>query len=249
MLRKWLQRRQGSTPAQEVVSEDQRYEVLEELARRHSFVDVSFVRTGRSYQSLILGLRPELGELMLDDLFPPEGLRELQRGDLVEVTHRDSDQPLHFVTRLLGREQLDGAPAYRMELPTMVGASGARRSYRVYVENEEGLALELPSPQGPPLLCRLVNLSVEGLKLDVDGDHAEELQRQHLFKDCLLQLPDGEDVECDVDIRNVTSLYKPTPHTLAGAVLKIQSPPQRVRLNRYLAAVQRRQRRREMRMV
>lgn len=246
MLKNWLNRRRDKK-ARTDNEADTRYEQLERLAQRHSFVDVSFSRIGRSYQSMIVGLRPELGELILDEMFPPEGVSELARGDLAEVTHRDSQFPLHFVTRLLGREQIDGNPAYRVELPASVGASGSRRAYRVYVETEEGLALDITCAEGEPLYCRVVNLSVEGLKIDIDGDHSKTLQRQHLFTDCLLQLPSGDNIECDIDIRNFSCLQKPALHTLAGGVLKIEQPHYRVRLNRYLATVQRRQLRREMR--
>lgn len=251
MLRKWLNRRRGAAAVEDAT--DDRYSALEYLARSHSFVEVNFHRTGRSYQSMILALRAELGEIVLDELFPDEGTLELQRGDLAEVVQRgngpdgEEQPPLRFMTRLLGREELHGAPAYRMELPANIDGSGPRRAYRVYVENETDLALEMAFENASPLLCRIVNLSIEGLKIDIEGDHSKELRHQRLLRGCRLQLPDGSDIECDLDVRNVACLQKPAPHTLVGAALKIPSAPQRVRLNRYLASIQRKQRRREMR--
>lgn len=251
MLRKWLDRRRGASTIDDMT--DDRHSALEYLARSHSFVEVNFHRTGRRYQSMILALRAELGEIVLDELFPDEGTLELQRGDLADVIQRGNGpdgegQPLSFVTRLLGREELHGAPAYRMELPASIDGSGPRRAYRVYVENEADLALEMAFDEASPLLCRIVNLSIEGLKIDIDGDHSKELRNQRLFRDCRLQLPDGSDINCELDVRNVACVQKPAPHTLIGAMLKIPSAPQRVRLNRYLASIQRKQRRREIRL-
>ena len=245
MLKKWLSRRR-SNPAADTLSDD-RYAALQELARRHSFVEVSFHRTGRSYQSMVLALRAELGEIVLDELFPGDGTDTLRRGDLADVVQRGERHSVSFVTRLLGREQLQGNPAYRMELPASVGGHDNRDAYRVYVDNEAGLALELAFEDEEPMLCRIVNLSIEGLKIDIDGDFSEALQRQRRFQGCRLQLPDSTDIDCEIVVRNVACLQKPV-HTLAGAELKIPSAPHRVRLNRYLAAVQRRQRRREVRI-
>lgn len=222
--------------------------VLQALVRRRGLVVVHFHRTRYSYQSMLLALRAELGEMVLDELFPSDGVDELQRGDLASVVCHDSGLPLSFVTRLLGREDLDGYPAYRMELPGSIDGDNPRQAYRVYVENEQDLSLSLMfDDTAETVRCRIVNLSVDGLKIDLDGDRSTALRHQGQFDGCQLHLPGGDQVGCAITVRNTACVRTPTLRTLAGASLKIPSAPGRVKLNRYLAAVQRQQRRREMR--
>ncbi len=231
-----------------VTNGDLRFEHLDWLQRRHAFIDVRAARIDQQFQSLLLQIDSVLGELIFDDFYPVEGSEQLRNGDLLEVTSRNGDRPLHFVSRLLGRELRGDGPVYRLELPASISTTGTRQAYRVYVDGEPGLSMEINLESGQPLACRPVNLSVEGVKLDIDGDVTRLLEQHSHYGDCTIQLPDGTLIECQLDLRNFRLMHAPVPHTLAGGTLQIAHAPHRVKLGQYLAAVQRRQRRRELRL-
>ena len=125
-----------------------RYSQLETLQRRHSFIEVKFPRIERSFQSMILELHAEEGYLLIDELYPAEGRQHLLEGDVAEIGGKSTGVVVSFYSRLLARESVDGTPVYRMELPEEIGASFRRTSYRVYVERESGLSIDIRRPDG-----------------------------------------------------------------------------------------------------
>ncbi|MDY0007786.1 MAG: flagellar brake protein [Spongiibacteraceae bacterium] len=258
VFQKLLKRFTGSpTPP----GEDQsRFERLEMVQERHVFIDVKCPRLGRSFQSLILAINANEGDLILDEFFPPEGSGDLLEGDALEITSRSKSIAVSFYSRLLAREFRGGAPIYRVELPENIGISRNRQAYRVYVASESDLFIQIPlvpthpaektsDDDGEENLVdgHIINLSFEGIKLDIDGDVARHFERAPRLQDCRIHLPDGQEVICHIDIRSVYPMRTPNAHTLIGGRLSVPQPNQRTRLTQYLAAVQRAQRRREMR--
>lgn len=224
------------------------YSQLELLQRRHSFIEVKFPRVELSFQSMILELHPDDSYLLIDELYPPEGRQQLLEGDDAEINAQASGIKVSFFSKLLAREIIDGVPAYRMELPEEIGSTLRRRAYRIYVERESGLVLDMRDRNDQPLDINIVNLSTEGLKLSLRGNVSKDLEKNRLIEHCVIRLPSGADIDCSIEIRNIYVIRTPSLHTLAGASLTISMPSQRTKLNQYLAAVQRKQRRREARL-
>jgi c-di-GMP-binding flagellar brake protein YcgR len=240
LLNRWLAR-----PSDLPVPAQDRYRQLQQMQRRHTFLSVRFPRIERSYQSLILALHPDEGFLLIDELFPSTGRETLLEGDVVEVGARGAEGAVSFLSRLLQRELVDGTPAYRLELPEEIGASYRRGAFRVYVEREQDLHIDLRDGDGNPCSAHVVNLSIEGIKLSITSAGAAlERQRQH---QALLRLPGDDTIECLIEFSHIYSMRTPAPRTLAGGSLHVTSAAQRNRLGQYLAGVQRRQRRREAR--
>jgi len=225
------------------------YSQLELLQRRHSFIEVKFGRTESSFQSMILDLHPDDSYLLIDELFPSQGREDLLEGDIAEISAQIPGIKVSFFSKLLARENIDGVPAYRMELPEEIGSSLRRRAFRVYVERENGLALDMRDADGQPLDAHIVNLSSDGIKLSLSGDVGKQLEKIRTFEKCVMRLPNQVDIDCEIEIRNVYVMRTPTLHTLAGASMKVPMPSHRTKLSQYLAAVQRKQRRREARLA
>lgn len=225
-----------------------RYRQLETLQQHHSFIEVKFPRLQQTFQSLILELHADDGYVLLDELYPPAGRQELVEGDSAEISGRDRGVNVTFFSRLLLREIIDDVPAYRMELPEEIGVSRRRSAYRIYVEREADLLVDIRLDEQAPLDAGIVNLSSDGIKLTVSGDISERLAQRRLWENCLIRLPGPVDVDCDIEVRNAYVMRSPYLHTLVGAKLHIAQPPQRGKLDQYLAAVQRKQRRRELRL-
>ncbi len=247
VLKTLLDRFLSKSPNQKRDAADN-YQQLDVLKNRHSFIEVKFPRLEQSFQSMILELHPEDSYLLVDELYPPDGRQAVLEGDMVEISGRAPGVSVVFYSKLLLREVIDGNPAYRMELPDEIGATYRRHAYRVYVERETDLILDVRSKDGALIDVHIVNLSADGIKLSVRGIDSASLEREHLWEHSVIRLPSGIDVDCTIDIRTVYPMRSPAPHLLAGAKLEISSAVQRSKLDQYLATVQRRQRRREVRM-
>ncbi len=242
LLKRWLP---DTSPEQE--AHNDRFQLLEQLQKRHSFIEVKFPRLERSFQSMILELRPEDGLFITDEMYPPEGREKLLEGDIAEVSGRERGLIVNFFSRLLLREVIDGVPAYHLELPDDIGASYRRHAFRVYVEREEDLGIDIRDTEGNPFDARVINLSADGIKISLFGDQTKLVALNTPFKNTLLRLPDGSDIECEIQFHNAYLMRSPGVHTLAGGSMAVSTSQQRTRLDQYLAAVQRRQRRRESR--
>lgn len=226
-----------------------RYSQLETLQRRHSFIEVKFPRIEQSFQSMILELHAEDGYVLIDELYPAEGRQHLLEGDAAEISAKSVGLAVSFYSRLLAREIVDDAPVYRMELPEEIGASFRRTAYRIYVEREAGLVIDIRQPDGTAFDAHIINLSADGVKISLRGDVSKAVEKNHLLENCLIQLPNGIDVDCSIDVRNAYVMRTPSLNTMIGGKLSIDMPSHRTKLDQYLATVQRKQRRRESRLA
>ena len=233
---------------QQPSDEADHYTQLEKLRSNHEWINVSISHSKQTYQSLILSIDVDQHELLIDDLYPPENTDQLQAGDTVEVFSQTRANAISFYTRILAQEEKADGSCWKLELPTEIGANHSRNAYRIYVESEQELDIEIYAHSETLQNVRIINLSAEGIKLSFDQNDEELLKEQHEFTDCIIRLPTGFDVDCNLDLRNTYSIRTPTPHILAGGKLTINNPQQRVKLQQYLASVQRQQRRREARI-
>ena len=223
------------------------YQPLQLLRNNHELIDVKVARSGLVYQSMVLEVDTVNEELIIDDLFPAEGLADLVPGDSVEVISRSKKQVVNFFTRILSREINNGSAFYRLELPQYIGENQSRGSFRVYVDREQSLLIDLGHNDPQLQTAHIINLSPEGMKLAFLDDLEDKLKAKDEFSESTITLPDGFMIDCKIKIRNVYSMRSPQPHSLSGASLEIENPQQRFKFNQYLAAVQRKQRRRENR--
>lgn len=246
---KKLLRRLLNKPGAARQSAADRYSQLEMLQRRHSFIEVKFPRIERSFQSMILELHAEEGHMVIDELYPADGRQYLLEGDIAEIGGKATGVVVSFYSRLLARETAGDAPVYRMELPEEIGASFRRTSYRVYVERESGLSIDIRRADGSSYDAHVINLSTDGIKVSLQGDVSKEMTRNHILENCLIRLPNGADIDCHIDVRNAYVMRTPSLNTMLGGVLTIDLPSHRTKLDQYLAAVQRKQRRREARLA
>jgi c-di-GMP-binding flagellar brake protein YcgR len=241
--------RLGLKSAQNHDDKSDNYSQLELLQRRHSFIEVKFPRIEKSFQSMILELHPDDSYLLVDELYPDAGRDELMEGDAAEISAQAPGIKVSFFSKLLARESIEGTPAYRMELPEEIGSTLRRRAYRVYVEREPGLAIDIRDEEGQPIDAHVVNLSGDGIKLSLRGNVSKLLEKNRALEKCVIKLPNHIDIDCSIDIRNIYVIRTPSLHTLAGASMSVPMPSHRTKLGQYLAAVQRKQRRREARLA
>jgi c-di-GMP-binding flagellar brake protein YcgR len=240
--------RLGLKSAADSSDKSDNYSQLEVLQRRHSFIEVKFPRAEQSFQSMILELHPDDSYLLIDELYPVDNRQELIEGDAAEISAQAPGVKVSFYSQLLARETIDGTPAYRMELPEEIGSSLRRRAFRIYVEREIGLAIDVRDPDGQSLEAHIVNLSSDGIKLSLHGNISKLLEKNRVLEQCVIKLPNQIDIDCSIEVRNVYVIRSPTLRTLVGATMVVPMPSHRTKLGQYLAAVQRKQRRREARI-
>lgn len=228
-------------PSQE--EEDPDYLKLLKLKDEHIFIDVRVTRTGEQFQSMILDIDGESDTLLLDEFLPNESPPNLREGDPIQVISRTRRYGVEFFSRILAKRDDEQGPSYLIQLPDEIGANPLQQVYRVSVERERDLQILLPPVAGVNLAGRLINLSPEGVKLQLQGDQTALLNQHYLLSEVVIRLPDRIDIECNLQLRTVYRSPTGQEATIASGRLEVPHPPMRVKLEQYLAAVQRKQRR------
>lgn len=216
---------------------------LDSMRKAHSLLDIRVPRlNGLRCQSMVLAINTEEGYLTLDEPFPPA---RLESGDTLHITCRLKNRaPIEFNSKLLRKQTGTDGNSYLLELPESLQSEGGLENYRIYVD-QENLTLEL-TIDDELLQCHVIAMSFDSIKFHILGQFSQQLKEATLFKHGYLRLPD-ELIECDLTIEQSFDLSRPLLHTLCTAKLELVDKADSKKFNQYLASVQRRQRRRELR--
>ena len=224
------------------------HQELERLRDQHEHFTVLLNGASQKLQSLILSIDYHRRELVIDEPFPSEDIGAVNSGDSLEIHSQSQQLSLSFHTHLLSREPLEGKSSWRLELPEAIGPKQNRKSYRVYVENEEQLKLSLAANNAPLASAKILNLSASGLKWRLSESEGKSLTAGQQFSDVVITLSESCSLQAEITLITHYSIRNPQSHWLCGGQLTIADPKQQLTLQQYLASVQRQQRRRETRL-
>jgi hypothetical protein len=222
-------------------------QLLESIRKAHSLLDIRISRLNDlRCQSMILTINTAEGYLILDEPFPRNKLEKLDGGDTLNITCRQKNRsPITFNTKLLSKQQCNGNVSYLLELPESIQGDAETKNYRLYVE-KENLNIELIS-NDETVQATVIAISFDSIKFHILGQHSQFLSEGTAINNCFLRLADGELIECDITIQQSFDLLRPLPHTLCTAKLSLEAKADDKKLSHYLVALQRQQRRRELR--
>ena len=246
LLSSWWQRitQEAPPPAladTEVISD------LVRLIREHHRIDLKVARTHRVYQSILLHVNYEDEVLVMDEPFPKDR-ESLVAGDTIEVSAHGKDFALNFVTQVLNPVIINGMPGFKINLPDTIFNHQKRQDFRVSVSEKDGLTLGIELNEEHFLNCRVVNLSFNGMRFSIEGDQSSFIKPSLTYEKCMLQFESGEEIPCTIFIKNVELVQASTLLTIVGAKFSKLDPRDKAKLDKFIAAIQRRQRRQELRL-
>jgi len=114
--------------------------ILREAERERSYLEIRLSGRGRIYSSVILGVGSEASQpyLLVDSLIPEEGNALIKDAPLVtgsflirEKGHREGRIPYEFRARFISDAILDGLPAFRLTLPSVIRRNQRREYLRI----------------------------------------------------------------------------------------------------------------------
>ena len=192
--------------------------LLQLIERRQVLLNVQWPGERRLYATALLGIYPEHGLIVLDELSPPDGHDKfLERGELTAVGRLEGVS-VKLTTRLQETRSKDGVAFYKCAFPAQIYYLQRRESHRV---NLVGLPTPFQGQLDRAGEERIVtgtvgDLSAEGVGLLLEGD--VPLQVGETLNRCRIRLPQGGDVSFDLEVR--FAAYLPTRRsTRVGARL------------------------------
>jgi c-di-GMP-binding flagellar brake protein YcgR len=242
VLAHWLKKKRQpqAQPLQTTEAEDalrQVYLQLFELQRNHVLIDVHVAGIEARYQSIILGVNPEQREIIIDDLFP-QGFYGLKGQPLKITIRQNAGRRLAFETLIISRGQDGEVPFYTLAMPEALNGDQRRAAYRLNVGNSHVIDTLFVGPDQAERLGRLMDVSADGIRIELAGSDAEEFEVGHQLSDLRFDF-EGVIVDCGLELFNVL----PAPEgrrrvQLGGRFVDISRDTQRM-LERSIMQIQR----------
>lgn len=212
--------------------------LLQLLERRKLLLDVQWPGETQRYATALLGIYPEQGFIVLDELNPRAGHHKLMaRGELTAVGRLDGVS-IKLTTRLQEMREKDGVAFYKLAFPQQIYYVQRRDSHRISLvgtptrfEGQWARGGDATTVTG-----NVSDVSAEGVGLLLDGELA--LHQGDTLTLCRVSLPQDGNVDFDLEVRH--AVYLPARKlTRVGARVRNIDPHSRHRVEAAIARMER----------
>ena len=196
------------------------------------------------FNSLLLEVDPERNLIALDELNPRAGHELVCQTGRLRVHCQCQGVELGFSCGVEVRQGQSGISFYRAVLPDSIDYMQRRSSYRVRVGHDLAVPVRLPRDDAEESTDgELFDLSMGGLGAVLDSAVSLELGQ---IVSCILQLPKGETLRADIEIRFVR-VDPAKSNQRIGASFRNLEPGQKQLVRRFVAQLEREMLRRKAR--
>jgi c-di-GMP-binding flagellar brake protein YcgR len=161
------------------------------------------------YSSAVLAVYPDEQQFVMDELNPEIGHKRLLESGTLKAYALLKGVKVFFSATMRMVSTKDGISYYVFSFPDYIYYEQQRNHYRVRVMGVSHNAINIDEIEG-----RLVDLSLGGIGAQFPA--GTELQQGQQIHNVQLQLPDGNSIECDLEICSVMPLND-NKHVRIGA--------------------------------
>lgn len=189
-----------SRPGMEQVSAPGRVlALLQALWERRALLSARFDGGQTWFNTTLLEVDADERMILLDELAPIEGHRQLQPGHRLHVIGVLKGVPTHFACLIIATGVRNGIAFYRASFPLTMDYRQRRAFFRAYVPRSMELDVRLIAGDTGLVTGRLLDVSQAGFGMLLPEDSpVRALDRVTVEA---LELPDGQVVACDAEIR------------------------------------------------
>lgn len=214
-------------PVTTFINKLQQYAPLLELQGRRQLIEVLIddsdrsaqsihqIEAGsmRSYQSLIMAIDTESGELVLDELFP--ACVHLVLGQNAIFRRCQGNHMLQFEMQLKARHENihDGQTSLVFTLPKQLQFQPRRKQPRLIIDKSQPLTVNLQSPIFEPWFATAQNISAGGMRLTVGGNITDQLVPGSVLRQCEFKFSRDFQIRCQARVIGFRFSRTPYRHT------------------------------------
>lgn len=236
----WLRRqREEKQPENDIHS----LEALTKLCQEHSFIDVHPTDTNQNYRSMILLVHPEESYLLVDEFYPNPPRSVLEPGNPLDISCHDQGFRTRFQSSFIACENYEDMPAYRLTMPSALQHGQRRSNFRVEIPPEDFFRVSLTGFGPVTASGRIIDLSCSGICLKLMGPPPDGLHRDGLVGNCIFKTSNDDQIKGKLLVTHLEFNRKAITHTVVGGRFMNLEPPIQKKLDRFLARLQREQRR------
>ena len=220
------------------------YTALFETMHEHALIYVAPAGLKTTYQSMILDINPEEKYLLIDELFPHTGY-EVAVGDRLSVSIGRKGKALTFPTELLMTGEHNGAPFFKVTLPTVIQQEQRRKAYRVDLELREQNYVRCQLRNGQQWAGYLKDISLSGIRVEL-YDEQQGIEPGMLLHGVRINIGSELEFKCDLEVMNIGRRAAGQQGSALGAQYVSMSDADERQLQQYLLKLQRKMIKREV---
>ncbi|MCF6355978.1 MAG: flagellar brake protein [Candidatus Polarisedimenticolaceae bacterium] len=209
--------------------------LLSQAHKKKAFLTLQPGSQDQFFTTAILGVYPDHGLMVLDELSPAVGHKQFLQEKQAKVTGRIDGVELRFETHLVGEGSKSGIAFYKVAMPTALYFRQQRQTYRVSLK---GVGVPFYSLGGatPSIRGTLRDLSLGGVGVMTDCNVS--LSRGDTLELCAITLPDKGDIKFTLIIDSVHDNVRGGGMSFGGHFCKL-SAADRNKMRKYIAEAQR----------
>ncbi len=235
----------GPQPPREIRAQVEIMALLKTLMQNRDPLTVTFTDRSQKFQSFIVKLDTDQGELWIDELIPREGDKYASQGESFRIDAWHEGIHMRWDCPGATQVELDDAPAYSAGVPDELFYHQKRGAFRASVRRTADIAVELAHPERKRrFTAYLMDLSATGCKIRLEGDMSRSLSPGELYTPATLHLPDAGRVEVAMEVRHV-EYREEANETHAGMMFKQPTALAQRSIDRFVNFLQREARRME----
>lgn len=207
-------------------------QILTRIHDQRGLITIHVEGSAGSYASMLLSVDFTSGALLLDELHPREGDRNVGSGVRLLVSARLDGSRIEFSCMVRASVDYRGAPAWRVSLPQHIDYFERRAGYRLSVPTAMPAQVVVFESLDGPFRARLVDISRRGMATMLDPTVDAGIG---ILVPCTLRLLD-DTVRVEGEIRSSVLAQN---HLRVGVLFPNMSPSQRSLLDAAIARLER----------
>jgi c-di-GMP-binding flagellar brake protein YcgR len=210
--------------------------LLKKVKDSRTLIQVTLPGHGTEYNSALLDIHPEQGYLLLDELTPTEGHQSVTVQSKLTVSIRLRGVDLRFTGTVQEIGGQAGIAFYLVDFPQSLYYRQRRSYYRVKLGMGLLIPFNIARVDGKPYEGRLDDISLGGI-----GAELKQLTPFHqgdLLPTCAIQLPSGEKIECEIEVRYLSKDEQHKRFHLGARFVKLDRTRKHI-LQRFVAEAER----------
>jgi len=210
--------------------------LLNQAHKKKAFLSVQIGNQNQFYTTALIGIYPDNGLVVLDELSPTAGHKLFLQEKKAKVTGRVNGVELRFETRLIGVGSKSNIAFYKVAIPEAMYFCQQRQSYRVSLKGANVPFFSAGDGHTPSMRGYLLNLSAGGVGVILD--QKVSLSRGDTLKICAITLPEKGDIKFTLQIDAVRDNARGGGMNFGGHFCKL-SKAEQSKLQKYIAEAQR----------
>lgn len=189
--------------------------ILTNLEKNKSRLLIKVNDQPQLFQSIVLSSNRLNNILIMDELFPQNDIVLSKKAVLCCELH-EKGEVTSFAAEFIKKTEYHGTSALLMSYPSSINCTQRRNNYRLPLKSGQLISAKLNADFQPLLSGIVKDISLHGLRINIQGNESNSLKKGDVIKRCRIELDNKQLVECQLTVRSKQNFSRPYRFTQVG---------------------------------